>query len=264
MAMSFRYIIHILLAAVTLLAMTTNAVAGQEEPQPISPQEKEEVQRAAQLFVRRMQQTRDVAPLINELFAPNFISHFVSGDCECIPPQLYSRLSRTERLRWFVALNNFSYLITLDVLQGPTRNPEDENYLASTFKRILPDKTAEELQNLMPQENDFQIEDYQAFRSLLIHMEEVLAEARAHLIQQGIEQTPEFQRKLDDKVTDRGIEYRARAYIGGGNIKDCEPLIGFPTNQKFYRVETPLMMGVILTKVNEQMKIVRLTYVDGD
>jgi len=95
-------------------------------------------------------------------------------------------------------------------------------------------------------------------------MEKVLAEARVHLIQQGIEQTPEFQRELDDKVTDTGIEYRVRAYIGGGNIKDCEPLIGFPANQKFYRVEIPLMMGVILAKVNGQMKIVRLTYVDGD
>jgi hypothetical protein len=262
--MSFRYLIHLLMSAAILLAMVTNPVASQEEPQPISDQERKEAQQVAQLFVIRMQQTRDVTPLINELFAPNFISHFVSGDCECLSPQLYSRLSKTERIRWFVALYNLSYIITLDVLHGPTRNPEDEKYLASTFKRVLPNRTAEKLQKLMIQENDYQIKDYRAFRSLLTRMEKVLAEARAYLIQQGIEQTPEFQRELDDKVTDTGIEYRVRAYIGGNNIKDSEPLIGFPATQKFYRVEIPLMMGVILTKVNGQMKVVRLTYVDGD
>jgi hypothetical protein len=246
------------------LTTTTNTLAWQEEAQPVSDVEVREAQQAAQLFVRRIQRTRDVAPLIRELFAPNFISHFISSDCECMSQELYSRLSKSERIRWFVALNNLSYLMTLDVLHGPMRNPKNKENLASTFKRILPDKVAEELQKLMVQENDYQVREYRAFRSLLIRMEKVLSKARAHLIRQDIEHTPEFQRELDDKVTGTGIEYRVRAYVGGQYIKDCEPLIGFSPKQKFYRVEIPLMMGVILTKVGREMKIVRLTYVDGD
>jgi hypothetical protein len=63
------------------LTTTSNALAWQEEEQLISDLEVREAQQAAHLFVRRIQQTRDVAPLIRELFAPNFISHFVSSDC---------------------------------------------------------------------------------------------------------------------------------------------------------------------------------------
>lgn len=264
MTMIPRCIIHVVAAAMIFLTATPNTLAWQEEEQPISDREVREAQQAAQRFVRRIQQTRDVAPLIRELFAPDFVSHFVSSDCECMSQELYSRLSKSERIRWFVALNNLSYLVTLDVLHGPSRNPEDKNYRASSFKGILPDKIAEELQKLMVHENDYQVKDYRAFRSLLTRMEKVLAEARAHLVRQGIEQTPEFQRELADKVTGTGIDYRVRAYVGGQNIKDSGPLIGFPSRQKFYRVEIPLMMGVILTKVRGRMKIVRLTYVDGD
>lgn len=262
--MRWRCVIPLLAVAAILFAPATNSAFRQEEPQPISAGERLEAQQAAQLFVSRMQQTRDVTALIDELFLPDFIAHFISADCECIPLSLYSRLSKNERLRWFAALNNYSYLVTLDVLHGPTRNPYDDKYLDSFFKRILPDKLAEQLQKLSPQESDFQITDYQAFQALLTPLEKLLAEARAHLIRQGVEQTTEFQKELDDKVTDTGIDYRVRAYIGGENIKDCEPLIGFPASQKFYRVETPLMMGVILIKDGGRMKIVRLTIVDGD
>jgi len=211
-----------------------------------------------------MHKTRDVAPLIRELFLPNFISHFVAGDCECMSPHFYSRLSKRERIRWFVALNNFSYLITVDVLHGRDLNPSDEGYDASAFKGVLPDKTAENLQRIVPDKIDDQIKDNKVFRSLLSRVEKALAEARLHLIRRGIEQTPEFQRRLDDRVTNTDIGYRVRAYIGGDNIKDCEQLVGFPSKQKFYRVEVPLMMGVILVKHGKRMKIVKLTYVDGD
>ncbi len=244
--------------------VAVSSISAQEEEVQAAPQEIEEAQETAQRFESRMLQTRDVAALFDELFLPNFISHFMSSDCECIPLSLYSQLSEDKRIRWFVAVNNISYLITLDVLHGPSRNPEDDKYLDSTFKRILPDKLAKQLQKLIPQESDFQITDYQAFQSTLISLEKILAKARVHLIRQGIEQTSEFQKELRDKVTNTDIGYRVRAYVGGENVKDCEPLIGFPANQKFYRVETPLMMGVILVKDGEQMKIVRLTIVDGD
>jgi hypothetical protein len=260
--MHLRHVIFILLAVVILFPIAVN---GQTEDEvPISVQEKVEAQQAARLFVSRMQQTRDVTPLINELFLPDFISHFVSGDCECISPSLYSQFSASERSRWFVALYNYSYLVTLDVLNRPKRNYSEDELRNLGFTSILPHDLAVRLQNLITQETQYQITDHQSFESLLNSMEGLLAEARQYLAQQNIEQTPEFQRELDDRITDTDIGYRVRAYIGGNNIKDCEPLIGFPANQKFYRVEVPLMMGVILVRDGGQMRIVRLTYVDGD
>jgi hypothetical protein len=87
--MQFRKIIRIFAAALILFATLTGVEAQQESEQPISEQERTDAQRVARQFVRRTQQTRDVNQLIRELFLQNFISHFVSGDCECMPPHFY-------------------------------------------------------------------------------------------------------------------------------------------------------------------------------
>jgi hypothetical protein len=262
MHMRARKPLEILSLGFILFLSASTVAAGDESEKPMSEQERSQAQRTAQRFVRRMQQTRDVNALIPELFLPNFVSHFVSGESDY--PEHCARFSQSERRRWFVAHYNISYLIALDVLQSSDRNPSDPGYEASIFKSFLPDKLAERLQTIAPHELDVQCKDYPSLRPILVRAERALADARAYLLRKRIEQTPEFQKRLDDKITNFGIDYRVRAYLGGGNVKDCPMLIGFPPRQKFYRVEIPLFIGVILVKHAKQMKIVTLTYVDGD
>jgi len=210
-----------------------------------------------------MRETRDVALLIDEMLLPDFISHFVSGDGS-VSPSVYSHLTKAERLRLFITQTNGSYLKTLDVKSETKRNYSENKSGKFAFKSILPAAMAERLRKVAWRGGEFRFSNYKDFHSRLPKIEQVLSEARDYLSTKGLEQNPKFQRRLDDTVQGTGINYRVRAYVGGDNIKDCEPLVGFPANQKFYRAETPLFVGVILVKIGDQMKIVRLTQVDGD
>jgi hypothetical protein len=260
--MGLRQITYACLIGITL-SITASASLATDEAQ-LTEQETRAAQQAARRFVKRMQQTRDVSLLFDELFLPDFISHFVSDD-ESMPKSQYSRLTKKERLRLFTIHFNTVYLTTLDVLSKPEKRYVEGEREKTAFESIFPAPMARELRStLWRKDGEARFGSHQNFQSELAEIEKLLAKARAYLIKRGLEQTPDLQRKLDDTVKGTGINYRVRAYVGGDNIKDCEPLIGFPTNQKFFRVETPLFMGVVLIKDDNQMKIVRLTYVDGD
>ncbi len=155
------------------------------ECEPVTLKERIEAQQVAQQFVRRMQQTRDVAPLVDELFVPDFISHFTSDDN--VSPSLYSRLSLAERRRWFIAKLNLSYLITLDVLSKQQRNYSEADADRLAFRSILPATLAEKFRDMFSKDGDSLITDYQKLVSFLVALEGALAEARVHLIKQGID-----------------------------------------------------------------------------
>jgi hypothetical protein len=133
-------------------------------------------------------------------------------------------------------------------------------------RTLLPHSTILKLKRALHLRNgETELKTYEQFRLFMPAIEKALAEARAYLKRRGLEQTPEFQKHLiSNERLGTGVNYRVRAYIGGQNIKDCDPLVGFASNQKFFRVELPLLIAAILTKDGEQLKIVRLTFVDGD
>jgi hypothetical protein len=255
MRLWFIIIFCLLATAISTLA----TVSVQMDEASITAQERREAQQTAQRFVKRIQETRNVLSLSDDMFVPGFISHFASGD-EGVPSSVYLRLTSAERLRLFAARYNASYLIALDVINSPQANFSPQ----LAFDSILPTAIARKLRRTLWRGNEFRFSSYRDFQSRIRKIENALAEARQYLGRKCIERTPEFQQKFNDTVTDTGLHYRVRAYIGGNNIKDSEPLIGFPANQKFFRVETPLFIGVILVKAGDQMKIVSLTSVDGD
>ena len=259
--MRLRYMACICLIGIFFITTAGGDYAADGES--FTEQEQREAQQTAQLFVKRMQETRDVAPLIDELFLSDFVSHFVSSD-DSVSPVLYARLTGTERLRLFIAQVNLSYLITLDIKSEKKRNYSEGEADRAAFKSILPAAVAERLRTVAWRDGELRFSSYQDFQSRLPELEKLLSEARDYLIKCGIEQTPEFRRTLDDTVQGTGVNYRVRMYVGGEEIKDCEPLAGFPPTQKFFRVETPLLMGLILVKAGGRMKIVRVTGVDGD
>jgi hypothetical protein len=92
------------------------AGVGQEE-QELTSQETKAAQEVARHFVGRMQQTRNVATLLDELFLPGFVSHFTSE--EGIVPALFSRLTRSERQRLFTVMFDINYLSAGDDHKRP-------------------------------------------------------------------------------------------------------------------------------------------------
>jgi hypothetical protein len=253
----------LLLCAVVFIAAVS--ISAQEREVEASPQEIEAAQAAARRFVNRLMETRDVTALFDELFLQDFISHFTTD--YPIPPSLYARLSQRERRRFFAATYNMHYLSAVVIMSDHS----DTDFVYSLgkpgSKMLLPRSTLMKFRRAIKLLGDEEtpMMSYGRFRVFLTAIEKALTEARAHLKRLEIEKTTEFQRELAPRNgLGTGVDYRVRAYMGGQNIKDCEPLTGFPENQKFFRVELPLLMGAILVRDGERMKLVRLTFVDGD
>ena len=257
-----RRVIAVLSLWVALFAPLRCCLAQAEEEGTV--REIKEAQEAARRFVVRMQQTRDVGALINELFLPGFVSHFVSE--EGVSHSLYSRLSRSERERLFVVIYNLHYVSAITIMSD--YDDMKVVYEEKTLKPrlLLPHSTLLKLRRALRQYfGKTELTSYQQIRSLLAAMETAVAEAIRYLKRRDIEQTAEFQRRVTTSDTlGSGINYRVRVYTGGQNVKDCEPLVGFPENYRFIRVELPILLGAIFIRDGEQMKIVRLTFVDGD
>jgi len=253
-------VFSILILLVFLTASGRN-VLGQDVT---TDKERREAQAVAQNFVRRMQETRDVKPLLDDLFLPDFVSRFMS-DNENIPRTDYEKLNADERIRLVTIEVNAAYLATLDVLNTPRkRYVEGEDVYESAFASILPKHLADALKQAIWPNEKFGFSDAKDFRSRLPHIEKVLSDVRIYLANSEVEQTAEFKKRLKDEVTGVGLRYKVTTFIGGENIDDCEPLIGFPSDQKFFRIETPLMLGLVLVKHKNKLKIVRVTGVDSD
>lgn len=258
-----------LMTAVFLMCVaifvTVGVASAQEEEVEATPLEIEEAQQIAQQFVGRMLQERDVAALFDEMFLPDFISHFLSD--EFVTPALYYRLSRAERQWLFAVMYDLYYLASIAIIS----DHDDMSFIRGEKKlkpkMLLPRATLLKLRrafHLLGGEESG-ITSYRRLRAFLSLMERALTEARVYLKRRGLEQTREFQSEFvrGDELG-KGVNYRVRTYVGGRNVKDCGPLIGFPEHQKFFRVELPLYIGAILVKDGAHMKIVTLTYVDGD
>lgn len=268
--MKLRSYISVCLVALMFVVSANNGYAAAEDDD-LTDVERKEAQQTAQRFVKRMQETRDVAALVDELFVRDFTSHLTNGGA--VAPELYQRLDRAERLQLFSVWYNLSYLNLVDIQMnkfGRERyTDEGEEF---RFKSILPVVLAEKLQRILSgaqyyteaDGDDRQFLDRGKLLSWLTDLEAALSEARVHLAKQNIEQTTEFQKELNDIVLGTGINYPVNAYIGGGSVKDSEPLIGYPADAKFFHIDTPLIIAVILVKEDGKMKIANLTFADGD
>ena len=260
--MKGRLITAVLSLWVALFASISCCVAQTEEEATVK--EIKEAQEAARHFVVRMQQTRDVGALIDDLFLPGFVSHFVSE--EGLSASLYSRLSRSERERLFVVTYNLHYLSAITIMSDYDDMKVIDEEKTLKPRLLLPYSTLLKLRRALRQSfGTTELTSHQQIRAFLPAMEMAVAEAIRYLKRRDIEQTSQFQRRL--KTNDpfgTGINYRVRVYTGGQNVKDCEPLVEFPESYRFIRVELPLLIGAIFIRDGEQMKIVRLTFVDGD
>lgn len=253
-----RILIVIFTGIVILIAGGGTQVVGQD----ISSTEKKLAQAKAQHFVKMFQKTRDISPLIPKMFSNSFVPRY-GCDLGNSSPSFYASLSSKERQRFFAVDINAIYLVTVDVLQGTDYINENPKSIALTG--ILPPEMASRLRSVLAmsdRENLFS--DYADFRARLPKIESMLTEARDHLKKSNIEQTAEFQVRLDDKITNSELGYKVELASSGDYSTNCPEFEKIPAQQKLFYVTTPLHFAVVLVNDGGTMKIVALTAADND
>lgn len=118
--MTTKRVMHFIAALLLMsLAFGGSAPAAKQDQATVTGPEKQEVREFAKRFVERFLKTRDVRPLLAAFFLSDFTSLSKQDFYEKVSPELYAKLSKSERVRLFVAQENLGYLITLDVMTQP-------------------------------------------------------------------------------------------------------------------------------------------------
>ena len=253
-------LISILLVGGDCLAVPRAPAFGQDQS-TVTAEEKQQVQKFAKQFVERLQQTRDVAPLIPEFFISDFTSFWKQDFYEKVAPKLYARLSKTERVRLFVAQENLGYLITLDVMTQPDSKP---TVVDPPFKRILPDAIAQRLKRSRLVEGTAQFANRKELFRELINLEKAIRQARPFLKKQNLEQSPDFRKKIGKFERDRYLGYRVRASAIDEDLKRELGLGRFAVGERLFSVDTPILLELVLVNDRGRLRILTLVPADSD
>jgi hypothetical protein len=111
----------------------------------ITAEEEQEAREVAERFMRRLQETHDLAPLIEEMFVPDYAAR-LQQEASNKPLLLLSRsavaqANREELVRYQLALNNSAYLASLIFLAYKTSHAtedDEQEWGATYYKRMLP------------------------------------------------------------------------------------------------------------------------------
>lgn len=126
-------------------ARTTPAAQEASDETKITAEEEQEAREVAERFIRRMQETNDLAPVLGEMFVPDYAVR-LRQEASNKPLALLSKhavaqASREELVRYQLALHNSLYLASLIFLAYQTSHPAedvDQEWGAAYYKRMLP------------------------------------------------------------------------------------------------------------------------------
>jgi hypothetical protein len=236
----------------TGLILVASEVIGDAQTRRSDTADIKAAQAIAKRFVARIQRTRDVSVLFNELFLADFVAHNIVDDAESPLPSFYSRLTLQERRRSLSAEWNLDYFMAVETLGKYNDIEVASGEKLPNAKLLLPDSTLLKLQSAI-RLSETNETSYSQYVLSLNSFENVLAEVRQIMIKRGIEQTSTFRKELEtgDKFG-TGFNYEVRVSTDDRNFS------GFPKEQKFFRVQLPILMSAVLVKDHDKMKILCL------
>jgi len=140
----------VLLATTNVIAACPSVVQEVSDATKITAEEKQEVLEVAERFVRRMQETNDLTPLIGEIFVADYAERLhqeaINNSLFLMSKSVAEQASREELARYSLALNNcgyvgglllFRYKLAHAKEEDDNDGGDDEDSIAY-FKKALP------------------------------------------------------------------------------------------------------------------------------
>ena len=245
--------------ALLLILAFAAGVSAQNQAIVTEP-EKQEVQAFAKRFVARFLQTRDLRPLLAEYFLNDFTALLTQDFYEKVAPELYAKLSKTERVRLFVAQENLGYLITLDVMT----QPDSESINRVPFERLLPAAIARKLNRIRLVEGTAKFTKRRELLQELSRLERALLQARPFVKRKNLEQSPPFLKRVAIFERDSHLGYRVRGTLISEELRREPGFARFAIGQKLFSIDTPILIELIVMKDGGRLKILTIVPADDD
>lgn len=262
--MKYLIVLIGLIIAVAMLAGAPAFTIAMQGEDHISKTEEQETLRIAQLFLQRFEQTRDINPILDEMFVADFSDRLLTEPGELsyifdIEPELAPKIKPAEFRRFYAAMLNEVYLGGLYILSKyPPESFESLNekevwppdiwkllvsnsYLAHIFNEEAEETTASERT----------ISNLEQLRSITDTVEKVNALMRKYVDRSRAGQTRHYRENLMDlKQRFEGCWMKPGVWICDRNC------FGFPKGTRLFYICVPPLIHLILARVDGEMKIV--------
>lgn len=242
--------------------------ASKSDKSKITKAEAQEAQDLAKRFTARFLETKDLAPLLDELYFSDFIDRykkfqsqkdnqsannlFVSG--LLFDSKVIAEGSSEEWRRFYVSAHNFILLPLVAALKNAKDNPGKEADF-DVVKFYSPGVVAllgknPNLANVIQKKGNYKpIGSAEELRIATITLDQALAIIRE-------KQGNSLLLKIDDKELTKAF---AKDYFKPElEFADAEEY-GFPKDTRFIFIKTPIFMGLILARDKDKLKIVYAT-----
>jgi hypothetical protein len=245
-----NFIITVLL--LTLLDSTGNA---QESSPKITQSESREVERIARLFSQRLEQTKDLTPLIEEFLVSDFIGGYLK-DTEInrfliVKREVALQVSRDELLRYYIVSLNVGYLhsVYIHSKYPSTSNKEipDERLFPPDVTRLIKNHPY-----TATYKDKVEIQSVEQLRGYTDLWEKAGALLRKRVVRSKAEKSKRYRITLAD-WGERFNHYQPEA-------RNCnESCLGLPKGTRLITVNIPVFQ-LELAMIGGKMKIVSAMY----
>lgn len=221
----------------------------------ITPEEEKEAKAFAELFIKRMRETRDLKLLIDEMFFSGFKqmaekNAFWWGSLP-LPYDTGKYLNAEERLKLFCDGFTSGYLMSLYLY---SKMPESEvgESKNEDFDKLYPSAIVQYFKSRKEPEDTTKREEY--IRFLFLDTEQALKLFREETIKNPPEETEQFKinlknfsTHLEDSSNDWGKPFVS--------VSEKE-LFGLSAGTRVIRMEVPFHSGLVMAKEKGQMKVI--------
>jgi hypothetical protein len=236
------------------LSLLADGYASDRTTDQLSANEVREAREIANRFAQRIQQTKDISPILDELFAGDFLSRHREEIAESIftdPAHAHTmKIDPNDLRRYYVGLTNLAYLSELYFFSRHA-STSDKRFTDSLEEMFPPDvlRVIESDPQVMASVNNSlsEIKTTDQLRSLLETIEKAGALLRQHLISDKAEQTDSYQETLADWSKSRDLMKPA--------LNIClEKCFGLPVGARSIIINVPFFQ-LTLAKISGRMTI---------
>jgi hypothetical protein len=245
----FRIIFALILLS---LAVPISPAQTQDKEYKISPRDKAELQRLSKRFVRRMQRTRDVAPLMAEFYLRD--RRVLMAELAAFTNYNEShplKLSGTQWIRYEIVKTNMIYLMELNKIVSGSHD----------FSKILSTPVAKELNDLFDENSGTDDPSSKQYLAELPKLETALSKARMELRKRNYETSPAYKREWDSRTKNGGYNYVIDSNMYWDPRYDdhrvsAEMKRKYPMGVRTYTVTTPPGLAPSFIKEHGRFRIV--------
>jgi len=220
---------------------------GAQGKDQITPEEVREARELADRFIRRFRETRDLTPIVNEMFTNNFKKMVVEdiswsgvvGQGRSLPEQLIGE----QRLRCYIANFNLQYMICLYVA---SKVPFDQKI--SKADDIFPSKISQFFEKAPDKD---EIKTTEQAQKVMSFLEQAVILMREEVGKNPPEETEQFKKNLMAFEAHLAKNDEEKPSVSVSN----KAKNSFPAGARFIRMVIPFHVGLGMVKEGRDLKI---------